>query len=158
MVQATINQNTGNGCIILTPNNSSSWPFNLCVIGSLTVVSLIIAIGFLINGIWMILPFSGLELTAVATGLYICMRNNDKAEVITFDEDKVIIEKGRKIAEHTWEYQRLWSKILVRKPQHRGHPKQIFIRSHGKELELGTFLNKKDKELLVKKLKDIIYC
>jgi len=58
----------------------------------------------------------------------------------------VIIEKGHTHSEHSWEYQRSWAKIFIKTPEHRGHPKRIFIRSHGKELELGAFLNKQDKE------------
>ncbi|HHJ34522.1 MAG TPA: DUF2244 domain-containing protein, partial [Gammaproteobacteria bacterium] len=52
---------------------------------------------------------------------------------------------------------RMWAKIFVKKPDKRGYPKQIYIRSHGKELELGSFLNKKDKDILIKDLKNIVY-
>jgi len=85
------------------------------------------------------------------------MRANIKTEIITFDESSVVVEHGCYHAEKTWKYHRVWAKIFVKKPVKRGYPKQIYIRSHGKELELGAFLNKKDKEILIKDLKHIIY-
>ena len=85
------------------------------------------------------------------------MRANTKTEIITFDNDKVLIERGCYHAEKSWEYHRMWAKIFVKKPATRGYPKQVFIRSHGKELELGSFLNKEDKEILIKDLKNVVY-
>ena len=91
-------------------------------------------------------------------GLHICVRRNATTEVITFHNNTVTIEKGRTHSEHSWEYQRSWAKIFVKPPEHRGYPKRIFIRSHGKELELGAFLNKQDKESFISNLKNIVYC
>ncbi|MCK5359272.1 MAG: DUF2244 domain-containing protein, partial [Gammaproteobacteria bacterium] len=142
----------------LKPNNSASWRCNVVVISSLALFAFLISVFFLIQGLWMILPFSGLEIGMLYIGLHICVHRNATTEVITFHDNTVIIEKGRTHSEHSWEYQRSWAKIFVKPPEHRGHPKRIFIRSHGKELELGTFLNKQDKENFISKLKNIIYC
>lgn len=158
MVQADINENTGNGTIVLKPNNSATWQFNIMVISSLSLVTLLIAGMFLIQGLWLILPFSGLEILLLYLGLTLCVRANTVTEVITFHDNSVIIEKGRTHAEGSWEYQRSWSKIFIKAPEHRGHPKRIFIRSHGNELELGAFLNKQDKESFISRLKNVVYC
>ncbi|MGB5396902.1 MAG: DUF2244 domain-containing protein [Gammaproteobacteria bacterium] len=158
MVQTEINQASGNGSIVLTPNNSASWRFNMLVLASLGFILGMISVFFLIQGLWLILPFSGLEILALFSGLYLCVRANITIEVITFGDHVVRVERGRKSIEQSWEYPRSWSKIFVRNPQYRGHPKKIFIRSHGKELELGAFLNKRDKDLLIKKLKHLVYC
>lgn len=157
MVQANINQDTGNGVIILTPNNSATWGFNMAVLGSLAAIAGVISIFFLIQGLWMILPFSGLEILALYAGLYLCVRTNFTTEVITFEDHTVTVQRGRKAIENSWEYQRSWAKIFVQKPPFRGYPKKIVIRSHGKELEIGAFLNKEDKENLITKLKRVVY-
>lgn len=158
MVKADINENTGTGVIILSPNNSSTWKFNMMVLASLALIAAVISILFLIRGLWLILPFSGLEILALFSGLYLCLYNNHITEVITFKDHILVIERGHKSIENSWEYQRIWTKIFVRNPAYRGHPKKIVIRSHGKELEIGAFLNKNDKEMLIRKLKHIIYC
>jgi len=157
MVYSEFNPDTGNGIIILKPNNSATWQFNMMIVASLAFIATLISTFFLLQGLWLIAPFSGLEVLALLGCLYLCARSNIQAEVIKFNPDTVIVEQGRTFAEKSWEYHRSWAKILVRKPRHRGHPDQIVIRSHGKELELGAFLNKEDKQTLVKKLRNIIY-
>ncbi len=158
MVKAEINQTTKTGTIILSPNNSASWQFNMLVLGSLALITATISIFFLVEGLWLILPVSGLEIFALFTGLYLCVRNSFVTEVITFKNRLLIVERGHRSIENYWEYQRSWAKIFVRNSIFRGHPKKIMIRSHGKELEIGAFLNKNDKEILIKKLRHIIYC
>jgi len=69
MVQIDINKNTGNGTIVLKPNNSATWHFNVLIISSLTLLAFLIAGIFLIQGLWLILPFSGLELIMLYFGL-----------------------------------------------------------------------------------------
>ncbi len=157
MVQTNINTNTGNGVIILKPNNSATWSFNMKVLMSLGILAFFISMGFLMQGLWMILPFSGLELLALFSCLYFCVRENIRAEVITFTNDKVIIEQGRRFAEKSWEYHRLWAKIFVGRDSNTHQPRTIVIRSHGRETELGSFLNGEDKDALVKKLHKLIY-
>jgi uncharacterized membrane protein len=157
MVYSEFNPDTGSGYIVLKPNNSASWRFNILVVASLALLALLISTFFLLQGLWLIAPFSGLEVLALLGCLYLCARSNIQTEVIKFSPDKVIIEQGRTFAEKSWEYHRSWAKIFVRKPRHKGHPDQIVIRSHGKEVELGSFLNKDDKETLVRKLRNIIY-
>ena len=157
MVETSINKNTGSATIVLHPNNSSNWQFNLKIIASLAFIAFSISTYFALQGLWLIFPFAVLIIGGLFICLYLRLRANINTEVITFDKDTVVIERGIYHAEHTWKYQRLWAKIFVKKPTIRGYPKQIFIRSHGKEMELGSFLNKKDKEILIKDLKNIIY-
>ena len=157
MVYSEINPDTGTGTIVLKPNNSATWRFNMMVVASLGVLGLLISTFFLIQGLWLIMPFSGLELLALFSCLYVCARANIKAEVITFTDDKVVIEQGRRFAEQSWEYHRTWAKIFVKQAKHEHQPPKVVIRSHGKETELGSFLNKDDKDALVKKLRKIIY-
>lgn len=157
MVYSEFNPTTGNGIIILKPNNSASWRFNMTIVASLALIATLISTFFLLQGLWLIAPFSGLEVLVLLACLYLCVRSNIQTEVIKFSPDRVVIQQGRTFAEKSWEYQRSWAKIFVRKPRHRGHPYQVVIRSHGKELELGSFLNKEDREALVKKLRKIIY-
>ena len=157
MVYSEFNPETGNGYIVLKPNNSATWRFNMMVVASLALLGTLISTFFLLQGLWLIAPFSGLEVLALLACLYLCARSNIQTEVIKFSPDKVIIEQGRTFAEKSWEYHRTWAKIFVRKHKRRGHPDQVVIRSHGQEVELGSFLNSDDKETLVKKLRNIIY-
>lgn len=157
MIETRINDNNGSATIVLQPNNSASWQFNLKIAVSLAVINFIFATYFAWHGLWLIYPFAGLEVGLLFICLYLRLKANINTEVITFDSDTVLVERGHYHAERSWKYHRMWAKIFIKKPAYRGRPKQVFIRSHGKELELGSFLNKKDKELLIKDLKNIVY-
>lgn len=157
MVETSIDKNSGRATIVLRPNNSACWQFNMKIVISLAVIALLISSYFALQGLWLIFPFAGLEVGVLAFCLRLRLRANINTEVITFDESSVRIERGCYRVEKSWKYHRMWAKIFVTEPSIRGRPKQIFIRSHGKELELGSFLNKKDKEILIDDLKHIVY-
>jgi uncharacterized membrane protein len=157
MVKTSINKNTGVTTIVLRPNNSASWQFNMKIVASLALIAFCISSYYALQGLWLIFLFAGLSVVLLFICLYIRLRANIKTEIIYFDENSVVVERGSYFAEKTWKYQRMWAKIFVKKPLLRGYPKQVFIRSHGKELELGAFLNKKDKEILIQDLKTVIY-
>lgn len=157
MIETRINESNGSATIVLKPNNSASWPSNMKIVGSLTIVAIYISSCYALQGLWLVFPFAGLTIIFLSICLYLRMRANINTEVITVDETTVLIERGCYHAEKTWRYHRLWAKFFVKKPVVRGYPKQIFIRSHGKELELGSFLNKQDKEILIKELKNVVY-
>ena len=157
MVETSYNEDTGSSRIVLRPNNSASWKFNLQVVASLAVIAFLISGYFALQGLWLVFPFAGLEIGFLTYCLYLRLRANINTEVITFDESSVIVERGCYHAEKSWKYHRMWAKIFVKKPTTRGRAKQVFIRSHGKELELGSFLNKSDKEVLIKNLKAVVY-
>lgn len=157
MVESNLDPSTGEGTIVLKPNNSESWRVNKLLLISLALLSGMISLGFMWLGLWLVFPFSGLEMIALYAALYVCVCRNRKTEVITFERDRVIVESGRRFVERKQEYQRAWSKILVRQPDFRGHLKRIFIRSHGREQELGAFLNHSDRDRLIRVLKQAVY-
>jgi uncharacterized membrane protein len=44
----------------------------------------------------------------------------------------------------------------VQKPKHPWEPVTLSIRSHGRELEIGSFLNRRDKQDLINELKRVV--
>ena len=157
MVETNISKDNNLATIVLKPNNSASWQFNVMIVASLAFIAFCISTFFALQGLWMIFPFAGLEISFLLICLYLRLRENLKTEIITFDETTVVIERGHYRAEQSWKYYRMWAKIYVNKPTTRGRLKRIFIRSHGKELELGSFLNKQDKDIFIKDLKTVVY-
>ena len=157
MIETSINENAGSTTIVLRPNNSASWQLNMQILALLAFMLLCISSYFALQGLWLIFPFAGLEVILLFFCLCIRLRANIRTEVITFNDSTVIVERGSYYAEKSWKYHRIWTKFFIKKPPNRNLPVQIFIRSHGKELELGAFLNEQDKNLLIKKLKNIVY-
>ena len=132
-----------------------SWRQNLLLLGLITLLSLAIAVGFYLAGAKVILPFSILEVIALFAGIYYCAWQRQRKELITFQEHQVTIQKGFYQPLSTHHYHRLWCQLIIREATHPWKAPSIHIRSHGKELELGSFLNRQDKLILIDRLKKL---
>ena len=154
MVTASIDKQGYTGHILLQPNLSLSWQTNKTIIIFLGVVSLCIGVYFSLRGFWVVLPFSGLEVLVFALSIYYFFSRNMHCEVVTFTDDKVVIQRGKTAPEKSYEYQRHWSQIYIKASGSHDIPK-VSIKSHGKELELGSFLGYDEKMQLIETLKKI---
>ena len=156
MVEADINDESHTGRIILTPNASWSWRANLYLLYTLMGISMTIGIGFMLLGAWVILPYSLLEMSVLSACIYYCARQCNRQEVITVSEHEVRIQRGIRTPVESWNYHRLWTKFMVRSPRHPWDPAIVSIRSHGMELEIGSFLSRHDKSNLIEQLRRVV--
>ena len=76
---------------IIRPNSSLSWRGNKIFFFMLFFVSFIIAISFAMVGMWMILPFAGLEMLLLGSALTYCYIKNSQCEIVKIDEKKVSV-------------------------------------------------------------------
>lgn len=156
MVEADIDDQTRTGRIVLRPNASWTWQRNLYLLYTLMAVSLTVGVGFLFMGAWVILPYSLLELALLTVAIYYCVRQCQRQEVITVSEHEVQVQRGTRTPTESWRYHRVWARFMVKPPRHPWDPAIVSIRSHGEELELGSFLNQGDKTQLIALLKRVV--
>lgn len=156
MVEAHIDESAHTGRIILRPNSSWSWRANLYLLYTLTAVSLTIAFGFLAMGAWVVLPYTIAELAVLFACIWYCVRQCRRQEVITISEHEVQIERGIETPTDQHNYHRIWAQFLVKPARHPWDPDIVSIRSHGEELELGSFLSRKDKHRLIAELRKMV--
>ncbi|OIQ95262.1 hypothetical protein GALL_227400 [mine drainage metagenome] len=146
--------------IILRPNNSLLPEDAVKVIVALTIVVLLISLGFMHIGAFFVLPFAGLEVLAIAYAFRIVYLHSSDFESITIVDDSVVIEK--RVCEQVSKtvFQRYWAQVVVRdvvRSNGLGGRSAIFISSHGKEVEFGGhFINDEERALLVRDLKQTI--
>lgn len=133
---------------IVRRNQSLSWRGNKLFIYFMAAVSLGIAGMFALHGLWLILPFAGLEILALALGLYMCSLRCRDQEVVTVSDDVVTVEKGRKNPSEAWQFERAWLKLELIKSPRQGHPSKLLIRSKGKETEIGRCLTNDERKSL----------
>jgi len=154
MVSAIYDPEEATRRFVLRPNRSLSWPqAKLCFAGVATV-SLAIATGFALLGLWPILPFAGLELAGLAYCLYACAWRAEQREVVTIGRDSVQVESGRRRPERRWAFARAWAGVQVRRSGVAGYPSRVIVGSHGRGVEIGGFLNEDEKERLALDLND----
>ena len=137
---------------ILRPNQSLSWRGNQLFLLVLAVVCCAIAIPLTIMGFWLILPFAGLELAAVAYGLYVVARQGQRQEVIDIDGDSIQIETGYQQPEKRQVLARIWARVVLERCAKQWYPSRLLIRSHGHTVEVGSFLNEDERQRLASEL------
>lgn len=137
---------------IVRRNQSLSWQGNKVFIFFVGFMCFGIAIGFALQGLWLILPFAGIEILALTIGLYLCCLRNRQQEVITIDDDKFVLEKGEQTPSETWEFERAWLKLELKKPVRHGHPSKLIVRSKGKQTEIGECLTNEERQSLANSL------
>ena len=133
---------------VVSPNYSMSWRENKIFIASLTVVSFSIAGGFALQGLWLILPFAGLEMLMLTWILYWSSLQATRCEVISIDADNINVEAGRKKMRHLHSFQRAWTRVVLLPPTRPHRQSRLVMRSKGKQVEIGACLNDEDRKSL----------
>ena len=137
---------------ILRPNLSLSWSAAKICFATIAAVTLTVALVFTTLGLWPVLPFAGLELAILGYCFYRCAGNAQHCEVITVGRDTVKVEKGRRKPDSCWALPRAWAVVGMQRPAIRGYPSRLFLRSHGRRVELGRFLNEDERRDLAHEL------
>ena len=144
--------------IILKPNNSLSPEGTVKVVMALFVIVLLVSIGFSLIGAWLVLPFAGIEIVALAYAFYSVYLHSNDYESITIVGDEVIVEKKNDKDLTMMVFQRYWAQISVRDVMQgsgKGSKRGLFISSHGKEVEFGKyFINDGQRTMFARELRE----
>ena len=142
--------------IILSPNCSISWRELLLFYLFTCVVALAIGVFFLFQGLWLVLPFSGLEMAALGACLYLTSRKVYRREVITLGRDRTRVEQGGRRVDESGEFETPWRRLIDERSGVRERDRRLAIGSHGNYVEIGNFLDQNEKDALAFRLKDCI--
>ncbi|HEY5701297.1 MAG TPA: DUF2244 domain-containing protein [Gammaproteobacteria bacterium] len=157
MVLRTFHQ--GEGCrFVIRPDRSLTWAQTKIVYLSLASACLIVATGFTVMGFWLVLPFAGAEVVALAAGFYLCALSGKTTEIVFIDGDRVAVEKGSAETRPVCEFKRGWAHIALLPARIQWYPSRLVIRSHGKQVQLGAFLTEAERRRLASELKRVISC
>jgi uncharacterized membrane protein len=122
------------------------------IFASMAAVTLIISGSLTVMGYWPVLPFAGAELMALGAGLWVSASEGTRMEIVTVSGDRVAVDKGRRHLTRVWEAQRAWARILLLSPAVAWYPSRLVIRSHGQEVQLGSFLSEQERRALAQDL------
>lgn len=155
MISAVSGSDSSTQCLVIEPNRSMSWQTLVSLYLLMVFVSLVIGLAYFHIGLTLVLPFCGLEMLALGAALYVTSWRGSIREVVTVDEKSVAIESGRDKPTERYEFQRPWTQVIL---QRSGgwYPSRLFIRSHGRQVEIGRFLNEEERRGLAEALARII--
>ncbi|MCS3903320.1 putative membrane protein [Methylohalomonas lacus] len=129
-----------------------SWQTLVSLYLLMVFVSLAIGLAYFHIGLTLVLPFCGLEMLALGAALYVTSWRNSIREVVTVDDQSVAVEVGRDKPVERYEFQRSWTKVILEHPPVSWHPSRLLIRSHGRQVEVGQFLNEEERRGLAQLL------
>ena len=156
MISSDYHSDDNTGQVVLRPNRSWTWRANLALLGTLAAVSLTIATAFALQGAWLILPFTLVELTLVALCMHYCVRRAYQQEVLHFTAEELVVEKGSRSVRERWTFERFFTRFSVHPASFPGHRKRVCVRSQQAEVEIGDFLRDDEKDELIDTLRRMI--
>lgn len=156
MVETRINQHEQGGHIILSPNLSVRWSDNVLFLYVVCGMAALIGISFTMLGMWLVLPFTGLEVIALVAVVYYVSHKCRRIEVIRVEDGCVQVEQGYTRPQTSWRSDLFWTRLIVTSQERPWHPLRIFLRGRDDQIEIGTFLNEDDKRILIKQLRQFV--
>ena len=136
--------------VTFKPNSALTADNKIKVVVLLAMIPMLIGIGFSMIGAWLVLPFVGLEILALAMAFYFINQHEADYETITIDGDSLVVERctAQQVSQEV--VNPYWVKVLQQKlPNGELH---LYLQSHGKEIEVGRYLTREQLELLAKQL------
>ena len=100
---------------IIKPNSSLSWKGNKIFFFMLFFVSFVIAFSFAMAGMWLIVPFTGLEMILLGSALTYCYIKNSQCEIVKIDENKVSVALIRMRTKKVFDCNKYWAKFILNK-------------------------------------------
>ena len=156
MVETDCDTASGEVRYILSANRSLTRRQVALFLAVAGATMMVMGLAFSFLGLWLVLPFSGLEWLV----LYFAFRWNFASarlrEVLTIGENEVLLEQGRDQPEYVHRFQRVWLAMEWVEPEYRGHPARLTLGSHGKRIDLGSFLPDAERLTLYRELSRIL--
>jgi uncharacterized membrane protein len=150
------NENDLQKTIMVMPNRAMPWQHIMMIYLLVSGVTISIAFSFFTQGLTLILPFAGLELLALGVVLYISAWRSNIKEVVNVNEEKIRIEIGRNVPKEIYELDKAWANLVLERSWNNWYPSRLLLRSHGRQLEIGKFLNEQERQCLAIELNKAI--
>lgn len=104
-------------------------------------------LGFWPIGAWV---FGAMAILGV--GLWVVEVGNGWRQVITICKDQVIVETGQRPQHQREVFRRGWVRLVWRHPDSRNYVSRLFLRSHGRAIEIGSCLTVTERDVLARQL------
>jgi uncharacterized membrane protein len=116
----------------------------------LACVTVAIAVVFAALGAWLILPFAGLEAVALILAFDWFARHAADSESLEIRGNAVRLAVREQSQTRHYELNRAWAQVVV---DVRASNMRIALRSHGREIEIGRYLDAGGKQHLARELR-----
>jgi uncharacterized membrane protein len=138
--------------------NCSASPLQLAlVLASIVLLSFLIGVAFAAAGLWLVLPFVGLELLAVGLAFFCYGRHAADYERIEVDATQVRIERHDGGTVVTERLSAPWARVEVDAATGGDlRPLRLYLAAHGARIEIGRHLAEARRGQLAKELRQAL--
>ncbi len=138
---------------VLRPNRSLSTRGMIWFVAGVGALALFIAVRFMLMGAWIVLPLTIVEISVLGIAFFLVARNGRRYERIDVDDGdvRVVRDDGRSCQE--WHFQPYWVQVVLQPDPANWYPSRLYLRSHGKQLEIGNSLTDAERKQLSDELK-----
>lgn len=146
---------SGSSARWLIKRNCSVSPQQLAwVFCSLGAVSFVIGVAFASHGLWLVLPFVGLELGALVLAFVMTARHATDAESIELVDGELRVQRWQAQRSSEWRWPLAWVRIEVEETGREwGARVRVEAACGARRLELGSLLTTDRRRLLARELK-----
>ncbi len=142
--------------LVVSPNLSMSWRANLMLVAAIAFVCVGSALVWAYFGLWMVLPFAGLEVLFVTACLYVTVRKLSVKEVITVGSEEIRLEWGLYEPQRSVTLPRHWSTLDYQCDDNPFEVGSLTVGAHGKHYPLGLSLGRDEKRILYRELHQLL--
>ena len=140
----------------IRPNRSMSSRNLVVMVICMTVVCLTIALSFFSLGLWLVLPFAGLEIFIIGVIVGYTIHRSKDYEIILVDDKHVMVtisEGGQVIQD---KFERYWARVSFESNTTRLQPSRLKIGSHGRFIEVAKGTTDEARADLARHLKQAL--
>lgn len=144
--------------IVISPNASLSARQAWLFMGLSAALGLGIAAVMAWHGLWLVLPFTGLELAALGAAVYVSVRRNADREVLVFTPHVLRVEYGRvgSGATAVVELTRGLTRVLLEPGAHRHDATRLVLSCAGQRVRIAACLTDEERAGLAARLKQLL--
>jgi uncharacterized membrane protein len=142
--------------IELAPNCSLKPTGAVLFFGSTCLFSLTFALIFVLQGLWPVLPFWGLEMLGLGLALRASMRRGKYTQTVLITDSQISLVTHSRRGTQKQELARHWAKVRLRSPPRRHGTSRLTIESRGLAFEVGSFLTEEDRCRLAERLRYLV--
>ena len=132
---------------VLTPNRSLNPKGFAILMGLVTLVSFVTGVVFILLGAWPVFGFFGLDVALLYWAFKKNFADGEKRELVEVTDRELIVQyfAARKpIREHRFNLH--WVRLELMEDRARELVGSLFVRSHGKRIEIASFLGPDERK------------
>jgi uncharacterized membrane protein len=142
--------------IVIKPNNSLKPEWFTQTIVIISIPSILLTVILAAKGLWMVVPFTVLQLIALIYGFRKYRKRANWTERIRISENLIVLESGSNFCEERIELPRHWSKVELEPRADRLKPNRLVLRTGMQTYEVASCLTDSERIGLSDRLKTLI--